>query len=51
MVKETQPESLLSVRLSPLALQLQLVAPAKFNLALRVRAEFCNHGFGTLAVP
>ncbi len=44
-----RPESLpSSTRLSPRALQ--LVAPAKFNIALGVGAEFRDHGFGTLAV-
>ena len=44
-----RPESLPSIRLSPLAPQ--LVAPAMSNFALRIWAELLNHGFGLLAVP
>jgi len=44
-----RPESLPSIRLSPLAPQ--PVAPAMSNFALRIWAELLNHGFGILAVP
>ena len=44
-----RPESLPSIRLSPLAPQLG--APAMSNFALCLWAKLLNHGFGMIAVP